>query len=53
VRLAYFDGLSVTQIGAQWRTGSAAAARSLAEDMRALLLHLAEADDAETGERDT
>ncbi|WP_291981603.1 sigma factor [Luteitalea sp.] len=53
VRLAYFDGLSVTQIGAQWRTGSAAAARALAEDMRALLSHLAEADDAETGKRDT
>ncbi|MGV3516508.1 sigma factor [Luteitalea sp.] len=50
VRLAYFDGLSVTQIGAQWQTGSAAAARALAEDMRALLSHLAEADDA--GERD-
>ena len=50
VRLAYFDGLSVTQIGAQWQTGAAAASRALAEDMRALLSHLAEADDA--GDRD-
>jgi len=53
VRLAYFDGLSVTQIGAHLQTGSAAASRALAEDMRALLSHLAEADDAETGKRDT